>query len=118
MYRLFALVDTESRRFEPLAALLATYQALKGALQRRGAGVRKMHANRIFTSRTPVISESDARKYASVLSLETDGAYAIEPLLENAIASTRAKLDASRAARRALRAAARQRRGAQRPAGR
>ena len=76
-----------------------------------------MNANRVYTSRVPVISKDAAERYDAVLLLTPEGKYSIAPLLENAIASTRTKLDAARAARRAQLAARRQRRGRQQPAG-
>ena len=76
-----------------------------------------MNANRVYTSRVPVISKDAAERYDVVLLLTPEGKYNIAPLLENAITSTRAKLDETRAARRAQLAARRRRHGGQQPAG-
>ena len=89
--------------------LVATLRAVRRALMRRGAAIKRMHANRIHTSKTPVIALEEAQKYPGLIQMSVSGAYTIAPTLDNAISTAVTKL-------KAVRDAMRKRRDAQRAA--
>ena len=100
MYRLFILHDTESKRFEATAAALLTLKAVRRALVRRAAKIKKLHANRKHTKLTAVISKVDCEKYAGLISMDINGSYSIVPKFNQTISNLEAKLHAERQARK------------------
>ena len=99
MYRRFALVDLADKEFDCTATALNALRALRRALIRRAAAIRKMHANRLHTSKPPVIPAEDAEKFPGLIGMSTDGEYTIAPALEAAISSQEERLKREREVR-------------------
>ena len=71
--------------FNPHLVWLRTLRRLRRALVTHALQVAHMHAHRINTNKTPVISEKSAEKFNHFLLLRINGRYEIKPVLEDAI---------------------------------
>jgi len=97
LYRDLTRLEVDKRFFIPQDTLASTLTALKSAVLRRAHQVKRHHANNVFAKEANVISQKDADKYHTLISMSTNGKHTINPAFESAIKQATTKADEERA---------------------